>query len=127
MRFVATCPGCGHKPRQKKLPLAIYVEGWGTTVINKTCRYCPGCDLLIAHEDELRELIDRMLAAMEPEKIGTTFFVVGTLDRSEWREGMNHRLDQHGMLAALHDFIGCDQYELTGGWMPSESANLKPK
>ena len=59
MRFVAACPGCERKPRQRKLPLAIHVEDWGTAVINKTCRYCPSCDLLIAHENELGWKVSR--------------------------------------------------------------------
>ena len=35
-----------------KLPLVIHVKDWGPISLNKTCRYCSRCDLLIAHKDE---------------------------------------------------------------------------
>ena len=121
MRFVAACPGCGHKPRQRKLPLAIHMHNWGMVVLNKTCRFCPRCDLLIAHEDELRELIDRMMTEIQSDLIGKPFFVVGTVERKAWRQGTIKPLDTNETLAALHDFIDYDHYKVVGGWQPIES------
>src|SRR5262245_10968337 len=90
-------------------------------VLNKTCRYCPICDLLIAHEDELRELIDRTLCEMQPDAVGKPFVVVGTLDQSAWRQGLKQALNHGGVLAALHDFLGYQNYEVVGGWVPAGS------
>ena len=47
------CPMCEAKMRQKKLPLVIHIDDWGTVILNKTCRFCPGCQLLILHQDQL--------------------------------------------------------------------------
>ena len=124
MRFTTECPGCGQKLRQRKLPLAIHVNDWGTAVVNKRCRYCPACELLIAHEDELRAMIDQLLARMAPEAVGGRFFVVGTLERNAWRRGVDKPLDKDELLAALHDFCGYDNYNLVGGWQPKESGQL---
>jgi hypothetical protein len=120
VRFWAACPGCGQKLRQRKLPLAIHVDDWGMAVINKTCRYCPHCDLLIAHEDELRAMIDQLLAGMKPEAVGSRIFVLGTIEREAWRRGMDKPLNTEEMLAALHDFCGYDNYQLVGGWQLQE-------
>ncbi len=126
VRFATACPGCERKLRQRKLPLAIHVDDWGLAVINKTCRYCPGCDLLIAHEDELRALIDGLLLQMEPAAVGRPFFVVGTLERAAWRQGEIKPLRQDETLAALHDFREYTNYKITSGWQRQESNQARP-
>jgi hypothetical protein len=119
MRFTSGCPGCGKKLRQRKLPLAIHIDDWGMAVINKTCRYCPACDLLIAHEDELRAMIDQLVTRMESNKANPRLFVVGTLERDAWRLGVDKPLDRSEMLAALHDFIDYDNYKSAPVWVQS--------
>ena len=52
VRFT-TCPQCRGKTSQRKLPLVIHIDPMQLVALNKTCRYCPRCDLLIAHQDEL--------------------------------------------------------------------------
>ena len=127
MRFTSGCPGCGKKLRQWKLPLAIHIDDWGMAVINKTCRYCPGCDLLIAHEDELRAMIDRLVGETRSAKADPGFFVVGTLERDAWRRGVEQPLDRSEMLAALHDFIDYDNYKPAAVWQRSgPSAAIDP-
>lgn len=126
-RFVAACPECGKKPRQRKLPLAIHVENWGTVVLNKTCRFCPSCELLIAHEDELRQLIDQMLGMTQPDAIGRPFLVVGTVERDAWRRGAKAPSTTEEMLAALHDFKDYANYQLVGGWVPNETDAVRAR
>ena len=91
-------------------------------VINKTYRYCPGCDLLIAHEEELRALSNGLFSQLEPEAVGREFLVVGTLERAAWRQGTVKPLQQVETLAALHDFREYMNYELTGGWHRDETS-----
>lgn len=45
-----TCPKCRRRTKQRKVPLVIHVDPRNLVSINKTCRYCPACDLLIAHQ-----------------------------------------------------------------------------
>lgn len=127
VRFTAACPGCDKKLRQRKLPLAIHVNEWGMAVINKTCRYCPTCDLLIAHEDELRSIVDQLLAPMKPEAVDRPFLVVGTLDRGVWRRGVREPLRTDETLAALHDFRGYNNYQLVSGWQRQEPGQSPAK
>jgi hypothetical protein len=37
------------------VPLIIHVDPHNPVVIHKSCRYCPPCDLLIAHQDEVKK------------------------------------------------------------------------
>jgi len=57
VRFT-TCPQCRGKTSQRKLPLVIHIDPLQLVALNKTCRYCPRCDLLIAHQANRRILTD---------------------------------------------------------------------
>jgi hypothetical protein len=72
--------------------------------INKTCRYCPTCDLLIAHKDEIEQQLALLFARHNPALIGNDYLVVGTQDRSDWRRGVQTPLTIEEMLDSLHDF-----------------------
>lgn len=62
VRFTASCPGCSKQTKQRKLPLAIHVTDWGMVILNKACRFCPACDLLIAHQDEIEGHLAQLFA-----------------------------------------------------------------
>ena len=96
IRFTSSCPSCCGKTKQRKLPLAIHVGDWGMVILNKTCRYCPACELLICHQDELEEQFARLFAEREPQVIGSEYFVVGTLERKDWRRGLGRTARQFG-------------------------------
>lgn len=99
-----SCPQCGVKTRQRKLPLVIFIEPNHVVALNKTCRYCPACDLLIAHKDQLESLLVAMFAERAPQHIGKDYLVVGTLDRPDWLAGVNSSLGVKEMRDVLHDF-----------------------
>jgi hypothetical protein len=60
VRFTS-CPQCANKTRQRKLPLFIHVSPAQPVTLNKTCRYCPTRDLLIAHQDDLEDVLPESL------------------------------------------------------------------
>ena len=96
------CPKCERKMRQRKLPLFIHVDPSNPVVINFTCRYCPDCDLLIAHKDRLEAVLAHLFTrAGRPDVLGSDYLVIGTIDRSVWHERemlLQHTIDH------LHDF-----------------------
>ncbi|HEV2579426.1 MAG TPA: hypothetical protein VGT44_01125, partial [Ktedonobacteraceae bacterium] len=102
-RFTS-CPQCGIKTRQRKLPLVIHVDPMYTLILGKTCRYCVNCDLLIAHQDQLEDQLSMYFSTINPESIGNDYLVMGTLDRPEWRQGMQDPLSIQEMIEHLHDF-----------------------
>ena len=99
-----TCPQCGLKTRQRKCPLVIHVHSMPTLILGKTCRYCVTCDLLIAHQDQVEEQLALYVASSRPEITGNDYLVMGTLDRPEWRKGMQDPLSIQEMVEHLHDF-----------------------
>ena len=67
------CPQCANKTGQRKLPLFIHIDPKQPLLLNKTCRYCSYCDLLIAHQNELDEIITRVFTVLDPEIVGNTY------------------------------------------------------
>ena len=112
------CPKCEAKTRQKKLPLVIHIDAWGMFVLNKTCRFCPGCQLLIAHKDELEGYLAAFFERQAPEIVGNDYLVIGTLDRADWKWGAQGTVTTDDMIERLHDFEDVLCFELAPHWMP---------
>ena len=114
------CPTCEGKTAQKKLPLVIHVDNGGLLVLNKTCRYCAACELLIAHQDEIEAQLAFGLQRAKPAAVGNDYLVVGTVDRENWRQGMEQAMTPQDIIAVLHDFKDVVQFKLVGGWGPKD-------
>jgi Calcium binding len=80
VRFTS-CPQCDSKMRQRKLPLVIHIDPIQLLSLNKTCRYCPHCDLLIAHQDDVEHVLASIFTQRKPEIVGNDYLVVGTLEK----------------------------------------------
>ena len=119
VRFTS-CPQCGNKMHQRKLPLVIHVDPMHLLSLNKTCRYCPHCDLLIAHQDDIEYLLASIFTERKPEVIGNDYLVVGTLDKTAWKRGTQQQITTQETLDALHDFKEVVTFKLTGGWVRDE-------
>ena len=111
------CPKCEGKMRQKKLPLVIHIHDGGLISLNKTCRYCPGCDLLIAHKDEVEAVLVQFFGQRAPEVIGKDYLVIGTLDRPDWQRGVTCTMMPQDMIEALHDFKDVIRFEPPRSWV----------
>ena len=112
--------------KQRKLPLAIHLNDGGMVVLNKTCRHCPGCDLLIAHKDEIEDFLTAFFEQQSPDVVGNDYLVVGTFDRSDWRRGQQRSMGNDEMLAALHDFRDVLSFTLPPRWVGPAVADSKP-
>jgi hypothetical protein len=112
----SSCPQCTNKTKQRKLPLFIHIDPKQPLLLNKTCRYCPYCDLLIAHQDELDDLITRIFTILNPEIVGNKYLVIGTLDRADWKRIDQEKLPIQDTIEALHDFKDVVTFKPMGGW-----------
>lgn len=119
VRF-STCPGCGKRTKQRKLPLLIHVDPQNLITLNKTCRYCPDCDLLIAHQDEIEGLLAAIFRQRDPGALGNDYLVLGTVERAAWRKGVNDRLVLDELRDNLHDFKAVHTVQ-PAGWYPKEA------
>jgi len=115
------CPQCENKMHLRKLPLVIHVDPMYLLSLNKTCRYCPHCDLLIAHQDDVEHFLASFFMEQKPEVIGNDYLVIGTLDRAVWKRGTQQPLNLQETLEALHDFKEVITFKVTGGWMRDEA------
>ncbi len=113
----STCPQCSNKMGQRKLPLFIHIHPNQPLVLNKTCRYCPHCDLLIAHKNDLEDLITKIFPDLDPETVSHQYLVVGTVDRADWKRIDQNQLPVQATIEALHDFREVVTFTPVGGWV----------
>ncbi len=116
VRFT-NCPQCANKTRQRKLPLFIHISPGQPMTLNKTCRYCPNCDLLIAHQDEIEDIMVQAFTEIDPGIIGNDYLVIGTVERATWKRAMQTQLPVQDTLDALHDFKEVVSFKPRGGWI----------
>lgn len=135
-------PSVRHEDAPAEVALVIHIEPRGLLSLNKTCRYCPHCDLLIAHQDDIEHIlttafsmpgtpVEQMMteafSAHNAQQIGHgDYLVVGTLEKAAWRFGAQHLLTLQETLGALHDFREDVTFKVTGGWMPRNPGSRFP-
>lgn len=116
----AKCPRCERPTRRRKFALLIGVEDYGLMTLGKTCRFCPPCEFIIAHQDELEALLAAGFAEHAPEVIGRDYFVFGTVERKVWRNGMRGAVTPDELLRHAADFEKeFDIHFEPGGWYPA--------
>ncbi|MDP8206327.1 MAG: hypothetical protein P9L92_06655 [Candidatus Electryonea clarkiae] len=112
------CPVCEGKTGQRKVPLFIHVEPQYPVSLNYTNRYCPRCDLLIAHKHEIEHLLTDLFTKRNPSIIGNRYYIIGTVEKKAWREGVNNSISISDILSHVHDFKGHMEIHMSiGGWV----------
>ena len=112
------CPKCEGKTRPRKFPLVIHVEPRNPVILNKTCRYCPGCDLIIAHQDEIEAQLHALFVEQNPALVGNDYLVMGTVDRPIWRRSLKTPMPIQELLDHLHVFKDALKFEpVHYGWV----------
>ena len=112
LRFTR-CPKCREKTILRKLPLVIWVDPHYPVSLNYTCCYCKSCDLLIAHKNEIENLLARVFHERAPKIIGNDYTVIGTMEKSDWKQGVQKPLDFQNMPDYFHDFKQVLNFELS--------------
>ena len=111
------CPQCDQKTKVRKHPFFIHVDPEQPIVLNMSGKYCPDCDLLILHQDKVEELLTLTMMENNPDVVGNTYLVLGTVERKGWREVQKN---PHGLKATfeyLHDFKEHVTFEVAHyGW-----------
>jgi hypothetical protein len=111
------CPQCEAKMGQCKLPLVIHVEPMYPISLNYTCRYCPTCDLLIAHQDEIEHLLATLFEKHAPDAVGNEYLMLGTFDHDYWKQGTKTPHVAQDLFDNLHDFKQVLTFQPAGGWV----------
>jgi hypothetical protein len=115
------CPKCNATTKQRKVPLVIHIEPGQMLVLNKTCRYCERCDLLIGRKADIEAMMAATFETRRPEIIGNEYLVIGTLDRSDWRAGAGAETPAIDLLDRVYVFEDEWHFDVDyGGWRPPE-------
>jgi hypothetical protein len=111
------CPKCESKTKVRKYPLVIGVEPQQLFLLNKKCKYCPSCDLIIAKKQE----IESFLALALPQLSNNDYLVIGTLDRQDWVQGNKGSFSPSEMIDRMYIFKTVWDFEVRpAGWYPAE-------
>jgi hypothetical protein len=111
------CPKCDSKTKVRKYPLVIHVEPQQLFLLNKKCKYCPSCDLIIAKKQE----IEAFLALALPQLSDNDHLVIGTLERQDWVEGNKGSISPSEIIERMYVFKTVWDFEVRpAGWYPAE-------
>jgi uncharacterized C2H2 Zn-finger protein len=112
------CPKCETPTRVRKLPLVIHVnhsDGPRLVLLNKTCRLCLRCEMLIVHQGELEHVV-----AAAGLGAGREYVVLGTIDRRTWRRGFIGEAQLADVRQHMADFKKYLKVDVTPAhWEPS--------
>ena len=119
------CPKCEHSTKIRKFPLVIHVDPHQIILLNKKCRYCVNCDLIIAKQSEVESLMIICLEKVNPDVIGNDYLAMGVVDSKGWKEGNNGKLDSAETLDRAYFFKDLLKFDLVpGGWYPESKNKL---
>ena len=114
------CPRCDARTKLRKLPLVVHVggrDGGKLVVLGKSCRLCTACELLIAHDAEISNLLTHL--AVGPERDADGYLVLGTLERPVWHRGLGGGVAFDELLEHMADFKEHIRVDFEpGGWRP---------
>lgn len=120
------CPKCEATTKIRKFCLMICIEPHYFLSLNKTCRFCPRCDLVIAEKAKLEGLLCAICEKLCPEIIGNEYTVLGTMDRADWRRGLRQPMKPVEGVDRTYFFKDVWQFKLVHyGWVKTESASRK--
>ncbi len=105
--------------KQRKLPLIIHVKPETFCVLNKICRFCPACELVIARQAEIEDMLLSLVGDGRAAIAKERYLVVGTLDRADWRAGQKEEWSPTDAIERSWLFKDHWDFEVRGGWGPA--------
>jgi len=113
------CPQCDAKTKVRKYPLVIHIEPQQLFLLNKTCKYCVDCDLIITKHSEIEQQQTAAFIERNPEIIGNDYLVMGTLDKKDWRRRGKECRNPSEALKKMYVFKDHLDFEvIPAGWYP---------
>lgn len=113
------CPKCEEKTKIRKYCLLIHIEPKHLFSLNKSCRYCPKCDLIIVRQADLERLLTAICEQHAPDIIGNEYFVFGTMDRKDWKDAQTGQISQQEGIKRTYLFKDVWKFEVSpAGWYP---------
>jgi len=121
------CPKCGNKTKIRKFPLVIHIDPQQLLLLNKKCRFCVKCDLIITKKSELESLMVACFEESKPEIMGNNYLVMGVAERRDWMEGKKGKMSQGETIERMFVFKDVLNFKLVpAGWY-REGENENPR
>lgn len=111
------CPKCENNTKIRKFPLVIHIDPQQLLLLNKKCRYCVKCDLIIAKKSELESLMAACFEQPMPEIIGNNYLVMGVAERRDWLQSKKGKMPQSETIERMLVFKDVLNFEpVRAGW-----------
>ena len=91
--------------------------------MNKSCKFCPYCDLIIGQKADLDELLKQILLSppFELKLNPSDYPVFGTLERKGWAKTRKELTSQKDVIELVHPFKDILNFEIQpAGWYLEE-------
>ncbi|XCN71194.1 MAG: hypothetical protein Q3M24_12800 [Candidatus Electrothrix aestuarii] len=110
-------PQCNAKTKVRKFPLVIHIEPQQLFLLNKQCKYCVNCDLIITKQSEVEQLMEEAFHQRNPGIVGNDYLVMGTLDKKDWRKSNKEDVDSSEAFKWMYVFKDHLNFEVApAGW-----------
>ncbi len=119
----SNCPQCSQKTKIRKIALAIHIDPNQLFTLNKKCRFCPSCELIIAKKPEIESIMAQTFETRRPEIVGNEYLIMGTIDKKSWRLFNNNTIYPETALKSVSIFKDVVQFKMVGGWTPPPSTS----
>lgn len=126
-RAFTKCPKCDGKTKLRKFPLVIHIDPEQLILLNKKCRYCTHCDLIITKKSEMETLMVTYFEDLNPDIIGNNYLTIGVVERKDWQQASKGKISQNEIIERVYVFKDMLNFEpVSVGWYP-ERTNRKGK
>ena len=117
----SSCPNCDQLTYPRKFALLIHVDPDIPIAMGFTCKYCPRCELIIAHQDELEAQLVSVFEERDESVIGNDYLVMGTVALDTWKASLSVPKNIPEILEHTADFKEHVTIEyFPGGWYPAD-------
>lgn len=116
------CPKCDNSTKVRKYCLMIHYEEKSQNYrqlfsLNKTCKFCPYCELIIGKKSEIESLLQQILTQLGKGFNPEHYFVFGTMDRKDWKKGQKEHLHPGKVLNLAYRFKDIWDFKIRpAGW-----------
>lgn len=117
------CPSCDNKTKVRKFCLMVHYKKHNNKVqqmisLNKSCKYCPECDLLIVRKPET----DKLMKELVLKKFGLKcspdeYMIFGTMDRKDWKANQKEAMGVKNLFDKIYLFKDIWDFDIQhAGW-----------
>lgn len=116
------CPKCDNKTKVRKHCLMIHYEEKAVSFhqlisLNKSCKFCPYCELIIAQKSEIENYLSQIVPNFGLRFNPDNYFVFGTMERKDWKKGQQEPSQPDKALDAVAQFKDVWDFEVQpAGW-----------